>query len=135
LLRRPGGSDGQILDIARISPTYFDVLGVRPMLGRTFLPDEDQAGRHVAILSYGYWQEVFAKDPEVIGAKMLISDQPYTIVGVMPQNFVEPKPHASALWTTFAMYFEGNAAPGPRRGIGRSCWAFEAGTEHGAGDC
>ena len=68
---------------------YFSVLGVKPLLGRDFLPGEDQTlGTHpVAVLSYRIWRSRFASDPDVLGQTMLINNYPFTIVGVAPQGF------------------------------------------------
>ena len=72
-----------------VSANYFDVLGVRPMLGRGFEPAADSAlGAHPeVVLSYGYWQRKFAADSHVIGRTVSINEHPLTIVGVMPPKF------------------------------------------------
>jgi predicted permease len=71
------------------SANYFDVLGVRPILGRTFLPGEDEKpnGSPVAVISYKLWQTHFARDPKVIGLTVDINQHRYTIVGVTPPTF------------------------------------------------
>jgi len=69
----------------------FSVLGVEPLLGRTFISGEDRPGRErVTVLSYGLWQRRFAADPGVIGRVLTLDGQPYSIVGVMPATFVFP---------------------------------------------
>jgi predicted permease len=74
----------------QVSGNYFDVLGVQALLGRTFLPEEDQTlGSHpVTVLSYGSWQKRFASDPGIIGKTTLVNGHSFTIIGVMPQDFV-----------------------------------------------
>ncbi len=74
----------------QVSGNYFDVLGVQAMLGRTFLPEEDKTlGSHpVVVLSYGSWQKRFAADPNVVGKTTLINGHSFTIIGVMPKDFV-----------------------------------------------
>ena len=69
---------------------YFDVLGVRPVLGRAFLPQDDQKplGAPVVVISYGLWQRRFASSRSVIGETVQINLHPYTIVGVAPPGFV-----------------------------------------------
>ena len=71
------------------SANYFDVLGVQPIVGRTFLPAEDEkpGGAPVAVISYRLWQTHFGANPEVIGQSIEINKHPYTIVGVTPAVF------------------------------------------------
>ena len=71
------------------SANYFDVLGVRPILGRTFLPAEDEkpGGAPVAVISYRLWQTHFGANPGVVGQTIAINQHPYTIVGVTPPLF------------------------------------------------
>ena len=71
------------------SANYFDVLGVKPFLGRGFLPEEDekQGGAPVAVISYRMWQTRFGGDPTVLGQTLEINQHPYTIVGVTPPVF------------------------------------------------
>ena len=68
---------------------YFDVLGVRPLMGRTFLPEEDEkpVGAPVAVISYRMWQTHFAANPDILGQTMELNQHPYTIVGVTPAVF------------------------------------------------
>jgi len=68
---------------------FFDVLGVRPILGRTFLPDEDSkpSGNPALVLSETCWQRHFGADPSVVGRKVLLNRHPFTIVGVVPAAF------------------------------------------------
>jgi len=71
-----------------VSGTYFDVLGVDAMLGRTFTSDDDQPGRKpVAVISYSYWERQFAGDPAAIGKTIYLGGIPFTIIGVTPRRF------------------------------------------------
>jgi len=71
-----------------VSVEYFQVLGVRPALGRDFLREEDQGdGEHVAILSHELWMRRFGGDPAAVGRKVLMDGEAYTVVGVMPAGF------------------------------------------------
>jgi predicted permease len=72
-----------------VSANYFDVLGVRPKMGRGFLPDEDQKpdGALVVVISYRMWKTHFGGDPNVVGRTMDINRHPYTVVGVTPAIF------------------------------------------------
>jgi predicted permease len=71
------------------SANYFDVLGVRPILGRTFLPVEDEkpGGAPVAVISYRLWQTHFGANPNIVGQTLEINQHSYTIVGVTPAVF------------------------------------------------
>ncbi len=71
------------------SANYFDLLGVRPILGRGFLPEEDSkpGGAPVAVISYRLWQTHFGANPDVVGQTLEINQHPYTIVGVTPAVF------------------------------------------------
>ncbi len=71
------------------SANYFDLLGVRPILGRGFLPDEDTkpGGAPVAVISYRFWQTHLGANPDVVGQTLEINQHPYTIVGVAPAVF------------------------------------------------
>src|SRR4029077_3966847 len=71
------------------SANYFDVLGVRPILGRGFLPAEDEkpGGAPVAMISYRLWQTHFGANPDISGQTIEINQHPYTIVGVTPPVF------------------------------------------------
>ena len=74
---------------ALTTASYFDVLGVRPILGRTFLPEEGtpHAGAAVIVLGYAVWQNHFAGDPQIIGKTIQINRHPYTVIGVAPRDF------------------------------------------------
>src|SRR5437879_7588591 len=68
-----------------VTPNYFAVIGIRPAIGRTFLPNEDQPGNdHVVILSSALWLERYAGDPSAVGKDLEINGDAYRIVGVMP---------------------------------------------------
>jgi predicted permease len=72
----------------RVTKNFFELLGVTPHLGRTFLPEEDRPDRwHVVLLSYPYWIRHFNGNPEVLGRTMLLNQVPFQIVGVLPQTF------------------------------------------------
>jgi predicted permease len=83
----------------RVSATYFDVLGLRPMLGRTFTPAEDTAGGSLAaILSYSLLKTTFGGDVNLIGQPIRLKGVPYTVIGVMPPGAKSPSP--VDLWTS-----------------------------------
>src|ERR1041385_6054487 len=67
----------------RLTSNYFDVLGVRPILGRNFLPEEEESA-DVALVTKNFWQERLGGDPNVIGRSIILDGTPHTIVGVLP---------------------------------------------------
>jgi predicted permease len=70
-----------------VTANYFDVLGVKPFLGRAFFPEEDQKATPVAVLSYSLWQNQFGGDPNIINQTAELNSTAYTIVGVAPIGF------------------------------------------------
>jgi len=82
------GSNGQSerVEGSLVSGNYFDVLGVKAELGRTFLPDDDKSP--VAVISHNLWQRRFNSDATVVGKSMVLNGVQFTIVGVAPHDFV-----------------------------------------------
>jgi putative ABC transport system permease protein len=73
------------------SPALFDLLGVRPALGRTFTAEEEARGNErLVILSHGAWENRFGADPSVLGSAIPLDGEPHTVVGVMPRGFTFP---------------------------------------------
>src|SRR5205814_6546318 len=73
-----------------VSGNYFDVLGVKPMLGRAFLPEEDQTpdSHPVAVISYNCWQRRFGGDPAIVGKTVQLNSRPFSVIGVTPKGFI-----------------------------------------------
>src|SRR3954470_8747236 len=87
-----------------VTSGFFETLGVQPQLGRTFRPEEEKPGNHVAILSDAMWRSKFQGDPNVLGKSVSLGGKPYTIVGVMPSGFQFPvRPTPRELWITSAI--------------------------------
>jgi predicted permease len=83
-----GAGEPERLQGRRVSAEFFSTLGVQPLVGRDFLAEEDRAGATPAvILSYGFWQRRFGADPSVIGQRLTLNLQSYTVIGIMPANF------------------------------------------------
>ena len=73
---------------ARVSWNFFDVLGVRPVLGRGFALDEDQPdGKNVVVISHRLWMQRFGSDPQAVGQNITLDSRDYTVIGVLPQKF------------------------------------------------
>lgn len=100
-----GGEFPERIAASRVSTNMFTVLGTKPLLGRTFLPGEDQLGRSdVAIISHGLWQRRFGSDPNLVGKTIPYrdmmpglanfrsgEDKICTIIGIMPPRFLQPR--------------------------------------------
>ena len=68
-----------------VSPNFFDALGIRPILGRTFIPtDDDHGADPVLVLGHSYWQTKFGADANIVGQVFEMNDRPHTVVGVLP---------------------------------------------------
>jgi macrolide transport system ATP-binding/permease protein len=85
------GSNVEYVHDGRVSAHYFDVLAIQPILGRNFSEDEDRPhGPKAAILSYSLWRSVFAAAPGIVGQSILLKSEPYTVVGILPQDATTP---------------------------------------------
>jgi macrolide transport system ATP-binding/permease protein len=85
------GSHLQYVHAGRVSAHYFDVLALHPIIGRNFLEDEDRPhGPRTAILSHALWRTAFDGSPNIVGRAVLLKGEPYTIVGVLPENATTP---------------------------------------------
>ena len=83
-----GGSEIERIQGCRITANFFDMLGVPPLLGRTFLAGEDQSGRErVVVLSHAFWQRRFGGDRALIDQPITLNGASYTVIGVMPPDF------------------------------------------------
>jgi putative ABC transport system permease protein len=83
-----GAGEPERLSGRNVSATFFDVLGVRPMLGRSFVAEEDQPGANrVCLVSNGLWQRRFGSDPALVGKQLMMNDQAYTVIGILPESY------------------------------------------------
>ena len=86
------------VDASAVSSGFFETLGVPPLVGRTFSPEEDQPMRtNVVVLSYRFWQEHFAASRDVIGHNITMDSQNYLVAGIMPESFRFPE--FAQMWT------------------------------------
>ena len=101
-----------------VSAGLFPMLGVEPVLGRQFRPEEDRPGApRVAILSHGLWQRKYASDPEVLGRAITVDGNPHTVIGVMPPSFRFPE--VTQLWIPQAPILYAG-----KRGVVRDLWVY-----------
>src|SRR3954447_4198735 len=86
------GAEPERVPRAGVTSGFFSVLGVQPVIGRTFLAEEDKPGTSTtAIISHGFWKPRCGSDPAIVGKQVQISSRPSTIVGVMPAGFEYPE--------------------------------------------
>jgi len=97
-----GAAEPERLLGTEISPEAFDQMGVKPVVGRNFLPNEDRLDApRVALLSYGFWQRKYGGSPEVIGTTITANGEPTLIIGVMPKGWGYPQ--RTEIWTPFSI--------------------------------
>ena len=109
--RLTGTGEPQILRAARVEPTFFPLLGTRPLLGRAIDPGDGAPGhQHIVVLSYGVWNSQFAGDPQIVGKTIQLDGSAYSVVGVMPASFV--KPESATLWVPLVWTPEEKAVRG-----------------------
>jgi putative ABC transport system permease protein len=102
-----GLGEPEQLVVGLVPPGYFEVLGLRPLMGRIFAPGENSWGKHYeTVVSYEFWQTRLGGDPSVLGKSIRINDEPYTIIGVMrggiPDWALNTAGGKMELWTPFA---------------------------------
>jgi len=96
-----GSDNPQQVDACAVSSTFFSLLGVEPLLGRTLLPEEDQQGKaNVVVLSYRFWREHFGANAGIVGKPISLDGQNFLVAGVMPREF--RLPDYAQLWTPMA---------------------------------
>jgi predicted permease len=89
ILTLSSGQEGTIVAANMVSGNYFDVLGVRPYLGRFFAPDEDRTplAHPVIVVSRAFWSTRLGGNPDIVGRSLLVNGNPFTLVGVAPASF------------------------------------------------
>src|SRR5579864_8098775 len=95
-----GAAEPEVLRGARVSASFLSILGVDPIVGRSFLAEEDSTGAApVAMISAELWQRRFAGDAQIAGKTVALASMPYTIIGVLPARFQFPYPGVD-VWMT-----------------------------------
>lgn len=112
------GDEPERLFGSLVSANLFPMLGVEPVLGRQFRPEEDRpGGPRVVMLSHGLWQRRYASDPDVLGRSISIDGNPHTVIGVMPPKFQFPE--IAQLWIPQAPILHD-----AKRGANRDLWVY-----------
>ena len=99
-----GDAEPESIQAAMVSASFFRILGVKPLQGRTFLPEEDnEGGPRTVVISHGLWQRRFGADPELSGKTLTLDGNSYTVIGIMPAGFAFPKfPRAADVWVALS---------------------------------
>ena len=101
------GKEAIHLQAEAVSANLFTVLGIQPILGRTFSPNEDEPGNRVVILSHGLWQRRFGGDPAIIGKSLRLNGEQFQVIGVMPAGFAFPiSAFPPEVWTSMSILRE-----------------------------
>src|SRR5438067_2524382 len=96
------GAEPERVPRAGVTTGFFSVLGVQPVVGRTFVREDDKGWpQTVAIISHGLWKRRFGSDPAIVGKQVQMSSMPLTIIGVMPPGFEYPE--QTQVWVTTAV--------------------------------
>jgi predicted permease len=97
--------DPETVEGYRVTPDFFDLIGIQPAMGRGFDSDQDQEGKdRSVILRYGFWQRRFAGDPQVLGRTITLDGNSFTVTGIMPDGFNYPL--GGDLWVPLALTFQ-----------------------------
>jgi len=113
-----GGTESEGVMSVRASANLFSLLGVAPLLGRTFTADEEQQKAPVVVLSYGLWQRRFGASPNVLGQTLEIDGVSSQVIGVMPEHFGFPK-EDTPLWEPHTLFADWEARKAQR---GAGAW-------------
>jgi putative ABC transport system permease protein len=115
-----GRGEAEAVGGALVSPSFFDLLGVRPVLGRGFLPAEERPGAGpVAILGHGYWQRRYGGDPGIVGKAITVDDRPHVVVGVLPAELYFPAALSADLFAPLERPADASRGDVYLRAIGR----------------
>jgi predicted permease len=111
-----GSDKPEQVDACAATAGFFSTLGVQPLLGRRFTPEEDQPGRsNVVVLSHRLWQEHFGSNPGVVGHDIKLDGQSYLVAGVMPASFQFPD--FAQMWTPMAWTDKEKAVRGEHHSV------------------
>jgi putative ABC transport system permease protein len=114
-LNASGAGQPEAAAVINTQANFFSLLGVQPAMGRTFAAGEDQPGKnHVAILSYGFWQRHFGGQPGVLSQTVILNNESYSVIGVMPSWFNFPRTLSSTadIWAPLNMSPRGTGTRG-----------------------
>jgi len=112
-----GAGSPQQLNAETVSSNYFAVLGMHPLIGHDFRPEDDLRGAHAVLLSEQLWHSAFGGDTGIAGRAILLDGAAYTVAGVMPASVVPLEPRSPLLWVTMAVDNQDDESPKQQRGF------------------
>lgn len=123
-----GSTEPEQMRVGLVPGEYFEILGIKPLMGRVFTDEENRWGNNfVAIISYDFWQTRFHGDRSVLGKTIRINDEPYSIVGVTPGEIPDywvGTPHGKTeIWTPFVPYVRSSDTVWAESARGDRGWA------------
>jgi putative ABC transport system permease protein len=102
-----GGAQPEQINAARLNSGMFPTLGIQPIIGRVFTPQEDDARQPVAVISYALWTDRYHRDPHVLGNTIVLDRKPHSVIGVMPRGFEFPlqfgRLYQAQLWVPLSL--------------------------------
>ncbi|MBZ5535792.1 MAG: ABC transporter permease [Acidobacteriia bacterium] len=107
------GDEAERVTCGTVTPSFMPLLGVQPVVGRNFSPDDDGSGTPaVVLLSHALWKRRFSSDPSVVGRTLTLDAKSYTIIGVLPASFQIPDQYSFSygLWTPLSLSVAGEAS-------------------------
>jgi len=114
-----GGGEAEVVRGAAVTARFFDTLGVRPLIGRTFAADADKPGQEpTALISERLWRRRFAGHPDVLGKSIVLNSSPVTVIGVMPSSF-QFRNREADIWRIFPLDPPTRRGPFFLRGLAR----------------
>src|SRR5262245_32122789 len=120
VFQRPG-AELEIVRGQRVTASFFDVLRAQPTPGAAFTSQNELGGSdRVVVVSHGFWQRYFSGDPSAVGRSLVLNDEVYTIVGVMPATFAYPpgSPQPAEFWTPWVVSLQSSGGGGGARALG-----------------
>jgi putative ABC transport system permease protein len=117
IYRLNAGDDVELVNGCNVSYNFFQLLGVNPLRGRVFLPEEDIRGAlNVALISHALWQRVFSADETLVGKQMKLNGEFFTIIGILPPEFKFPIVFGNVeIWSTNSIFSAGMMERGARQ--------------------
>jgi putative ABC transport system permease protein len=120
----PRGDDASEVLVGLAPAEFFETLGIQPLLGRLFTPQEGLDRNHVALITETFWQSHYQRDPRILGRTLIVNDQPDTIIGVLPATIPGWLHRAQAQLPVFEPFLPGPGVGSEQSRSGRGYGAI-----------